>query len=213
MVAGSGLPEEAAMWEWLERQCELPPVEHHVWMMHSALFTESLDEPNYDITDRDQYLNWYFGIDEPYRSRIMSVFKETGATLVLSGHIHCRKRHEAEGIQFHINPSTAFKQWGNHWLDGDDSLGFIEYTVDSQGIRERFVPLAKEINSQRLWSRRTSQTRRSRLFEFMGKMILFVCLVKDDMSQRYCFGVRKSYSRIPKVIGKFCYVQINLTEH
>ncbi len=113
-------------------------------MMHSALFTERLDEPNYDITDPDQYLNWYFGLDEPHRGRIMEVLKAAGADLLLSGHVHCRKRHEAEGVRFHINPSTAFRQWGNHWPDGDDNLGFIEYTVTQHGIEERFVPLAAE---------------------------------------------------------------------
>lgn len=148
MVAGSGLPEEAPFWKWLEAQAERPPAEHHVWMMHSALFTERLDEPNYDITDPDEYLNWYFGIDEPHRSRIMDVLKATNAELLLSGHVHCRKRHEAEGVRFHINPSTAFRQWGNHWPDGDDSLGFIEYTVTADGIEERFEPLAKLSNAK-----------------------------------------------------------------
>mgnify|MGYP006299808373 CR=1 FL=1 len=141
MVAGSGLPEEKPFWAWLEAQRDTPRAPHHVWMMHSALFTERLDEPNYDIADPDEYLNWYFGIDEPHRSRMMEVFKATGGELLLSGHVHCRKRHQAEGMRFHINPSTAFRQWGGHWPDGDDTLGFIEYTVTGEAITERFVPL------------------------------------------------------------------------
>jgi len=147
-VAGSGLPEEDALWPWLEAQRGQQRAQHHVWMIHSALFTESLDEPNYDITDPKQYHNWYFGIDEPGRSRIFRVLKDTGADLLLSGHVHCRKRHEAEGIRFHINPSTAFRQWGGHWPDGDDSLGFIEYTVTEENLTERFVPLARVSNAK-----------------------------------------------------------------
>jgi len=143
MVAGSGLPEEAGLWPWLETQHREPRAGHHVWMIHSALFTQRLDEPNYDITDRKQYHDWYFGIDEPHRGRIMRVLKDTGAGLLLSGHVHCRKRHEAEGVRFHINPSTAFRQWSDRWPDGDDTLGFVEYTVTDEAIAERFVPLAR----------------------------------------------------------------------
>ena len=142
MVAGSGLPEEEALWRWMEAQREEPRARHHVWMMHSPLFTESLHEPNYDIRDPEQYVDWYFGIDEPARSRIMEVFKATGAEIVLSGHVHCRKAHEAEGIRFDIGPSTAFPQWGDRWADGDPALGFLRCDVTEQGIERRFAPLA-----------------------------------------------------------------------
>ncbi|MFP4499548.1 MAG: metallophosphoesterase family protein [Candidatus Hydrogenedentota bacterium] len=148
MVAGSGLPEEAPFWEWMEAQEDAAQATCHVWMMHSALFTETLDEPNYDIADPDEYLNWYFGVDEPHRSRIMKTLKATGADLLLSGHVHCRRWREAEGVRFHINPSTAFKQWGGHWPDGDDSLGFVEYTVSAGDITAEYIPLAAESHAK-----------------------------------------------------------------
>lgn len=143
MVAGSGLPEEKELWQWLEAQHEQPKAKHHIWIMHSALFTEDLHEPNYDITNPDQRTDWYFGIDEPARSRIMEVFKTTGTDIVISGHIHCRKLHRAEGIRFQIGPSTAFPQWGDRWEDGDPTLGFLKYDVTDQGIESTFVPLEK----------------------------------------------------------------------
>ncbi len=148
MVAGSGLPEEPALWDWLEAQRKQPKARHHVWMIHSAVFVDDLHEPNFDITDPEHYHDWYFGLDEPYRGRIVDVFKATGTTLVLGGHVHCRKKHRAEDIDYHINPSTAFKQWGKRWPDGDDSLGFVRYDVTDDGIDDTFVPLAKESNAK-----------------------------------------------------------------
>jgi len=143
MVAGSGLPEEDAFWDWLEAQRDEPRARFHVWMMHSALFVDRLDEPNFDITDPAHYHDWYFGLDEPHRGRVFDVFRATGATLVLSGHVHCRKKHVAGGIRFEIGPSTAFGQWGERWRDGDASLGFMRYDVSESGIEGTFVPLER----------------------------------------------------------------------
>ncbi len=143
MILGSGLPEEELLWQWLEAQVGQPPAQYHIWIMHSALFGDDLHELNWDITDAESYLNWYFGIDEPHRSRLMEVFQATGTNLVISGHVHCRKTHFAEGIRFDIGPSTAFPQWGDRWEDGDDTLGFLNYEVTDDGIVHNFVPLAE----------------------------------------------------------------------
>jgi len=143
MIAGSGLPEEAAFWDWTAEQAKLPRETRHVWMMHSAMFIEELHEPNIEIADPKRYLDWYFGIDEPMRSRLLEVFKATGTDLVLSGHVHCRRHCEVEGIRFHIGPSTAFSQWGDRWPGGDATLGFLRYDVTDAGIEHTFVPLAE----------------------------------------------------------------------
>ena len=76
MLAGSGLPEENDLWDWMESLRNEPRPKHHVWIMHHALFVEDPNEPNFDI--RERYLDWYFGVDEPHRSRIMGIFKELG---------------------------------------------------------------------------------------------------------------------------------------
>ncbi len=148
MTLGSGLPEEQPLWEWLEAVAALPRSQYHVWMMHSALFVDDLHEPNWDISDPAGYRNWYFAIDEPQRSRLMQVFKASGANLVLSGHVHCRKTHFAEGIRFDIGPSTAFPQWGDRWPDGDDTLGFLKYDIGDGGIECNFVPL-REVSQRK----------------------------------------------------------------
>ena len=143
MVAGSGLPEERAFWRWMDAQPEQPRTRHHVWIMHSALFIDDVDETNFDIIDPDHYLDWYFGIDNPARRHLLDVFRATGTDLVISGHVHCHRAHGVDGIRFEIGPSTAFGQWGNRWPDGDPRLGFLRYDVTDAGIRSTHVPLER----------------------------------------------------------------------
>ncbi|MCP4645001.1 MAG: hypothetical protein GY851_31455 [bacterium] len=141
MLPGSGLPEEEALWAWLEKQKEQPRARYHVWMTHYAIFVDAADESNFDITNRDHYHDWYFGIDEPWRGQLIDVFKATGATLVLSGHIHCRRSRTVDGIEYLIGPATCFPQWAGRWPDGDATLGFMRYDVDDNGMTGTFVPL------------------------------------------------------------------------
>jgi len=143
VIAGSGLPEEKEFWKWMESQREQPRAKHHLWITHYPLFIYDLHEPNFDIRDPKQYLNWYYNIDEPARSRIMDVFKATGTDLVISGHVHCRKVYYAEGIRFDIAPSTAFTFCLDQWEDGDPTRGFLRYDVTEQGIECTFVPLER----------------------------------------------------------------------
>ena len=141
VMINSGLPEEAQFWAWAEQQLQRPQPRQHVWIMHNALFADAPGEPNWDITDPKNYHSWYFGIDRPGRDRLLELFKGTGTTIVITGHIHCRRTVFAEGIRFDYAPATAFGQWGNRWPDGDDALGFLKYTVDGDDIACEFVPL------------------------------------------------------------------------
>ncbi|MBN1347922.1 metallophosphoesterase [candidate division KSB1 bacterium] len=143
MLLGSGLPEETALWQWLANQRNQPPAKYHIWIMHYALFINELHEPNHDIADPDHYTDWYFGIDEPHRSRLMDIFKATNTTRVITAHIHCRKDHFTEGIAFDLAPATCFAQWHDKWSDGDPTLGFLKYNVSQTGIEKTFVPLEK----------------------------------------------------------------------
>ncbi|HET6452819.1 MAG TPA: metallophosphoesterase [Armatimonadota bacterium] len=141
MIAGSGLPEENDLWDWMETQRNEPHARHHVWIMHYPLFIDEPNEPNFDI--RERYLDWYFGVDEPSRSRIMHIFKDTASDIVISGHIHCRRTTHVDGIRFDYAPATAFHQWADRWPDGDPTLGFLKYDVSEQGIECSFIPLEK----------------------------------------------------------------------
>ncbi len=123
ILLGSGLDEEKKLLQWLEKQKFQVKTKYHVWIIHYALFIDS--------------------IDEPYRSMIKEIFISTGTNVVISGHVHCRKTCFCDGIRFDIAPSTAFPQWGKRWKDGDVRLGFLKYDVSDKGINCTFVPLNK----------------------------------------------------------------------
>ena len=141
ILCNSGLPEEEELWRWMEDQAHLLAAEHHVWIMHYAPFIDHPGEGNWDITDSNQYLDWYFSVDQPARGRLLEVFKATGASIVISGHIHCRRHCEFDGIRFDFAPATCFGQFGERWPDGDTTLGFLRYDVSDSGIARTFVPL------------------------------------------------------------------------
>lgn len=142
MIINSGLPEEKKFWEWTETLKKESSEKNHIWIMHYALFIDDVNEPNFDITDSDQYLDWYFSIDKPGRDRLMELFKATGTTRVITGHIHCKKDHHAEGIAFDLAPGVAMSQYSNRWPDADNSLGFYRYNVDGDTITREFIPLS-----------------------------------------------------------------------
>ena len=148
MLAGSGLAEETALWKWMDQLAKSPPAKHHVWIMHYALFIDDLHEPNWDARRPDQFLQWYFSIDEPYRTRIFETFKATGADLVITAHIHCRRSRLVEGIRFDYAPATCSAQFADYWPDGDPTLGFTKYDVTEHGIDSTFIPLKKVSTKQ-----------------------------------------------------------------
>jgi hypothetical protein len=141
VVVNSGLPEEAAFWQWAEAQRARLPARHHVWTMHYALFADDPHEPDWYIVEH--YTDWYFCVDQPGRARLLSLFKDTHTDIVFSGHIHCRHSVVAAGIRFERAPAISFGQWPDRWADGDTTLGFTECTVTDDGIKTAFVPLAR----------------------------------------------------------------------
>lgn len=144
VVVNSGVPEETAFWGWAEKQMLRPKVKNQVWIMHYALFMDTLDEPDWDIGSH--YLDWYFSIDQPGKGRLTALFQATSADIVISSHIHCRKVSYQKGIRFEKGPATSFGQWEERWPDGDVTLGFLKYTVSEAEIRSDFIPLEKVHN-------------------------------------------------------------------
>jgi len=153
-LAGSGLPEEAVMWRWLDELKNLTPAQHHVMINHYALYIDDMDEPNADITDPESYTNWYFGIDKPYRSRIFDAYKAANVNVVFSGHIHCRRPAQiVNGIKFIKSPATAFSQWDDRWEDGDPNLGFFLCIVSDKDIDMEFIQLEKVSTATGAWGK------------------------------------------------------------
>ena len=108
MLLGSNLPLEKELWQWLEDQKQQSQTEHHIWLMHYALFADSLNEPAWDITNLDHYLEWYFTIDHSSKDKMMDIFLATHTDRVITGHIHCRKDFSAQGIAFDWRRQLVF---------------------------------------------------------------------------------------------------------
>jgi len=153
-LAGSGLPEEDKMWRWLDELKNLPSVQHHVMINHYALYIDDMDEPNADITNPETYTTWYFGLDKPYRNRIIEAYKAANVTIVFSGHIHCRRPEQViDGIRFIKSPATVFSQWDDRWEDGDPTLGFFHCTVSEEDIDVDLVPLELVSTATGAWGK------------------------------------------------------------
>ena len=143
-VAGSGLPEEAAFWHWMEARPDLPRARHHVFVTHYPLFIEQIEDSDFDITDPQQYTSWYLGINRDHRLRIFELIKRANVEIALSGHIHCRRPVQViDGIRFYKGPATAKSQARDRWADGDPMLGFQRFEVTDDRIQYHFIPLEK----------------------------------------------------------------------
>jgi len=141
-VAGTGLPHEERFWKMLERLPDLPSARHHVAMMHYWPFIEQLDEPAWDLTDADQYDNWYFSIDPPYRQRLWQRLKAARVNLIFCGHVHTgRPAQVVDGIRV-VRTQAAGNtgQLSERWPDADTRFGFHRCEVTETGIEVAFVP-------------------------------------------------------------------------
>ncbi len=143
MLMGSGLPEEKELWEFLKSLSKQPRCEHHIILTHYAMFVQTPDEKQYDLSKLDEYYEWYFSLDKVHRERLLPIFHECGVNRMITGHIHCRKDFEFDGISYNLSPGTCFGQWDDKWSDGCNDLGFYFYTVNGTEMSKEFIPLAK----------------------------------------------------------------------
>ena len=141
-VAGSGLPEEEQLWFLLNRLADLPRARHHVAMMHYWLYIDDIDEPTWDLTDKDQYLPWYFGIDREPRLRIYEKLKSAGVDMLFCGHMHTgRPVEEVDGMKvYKTSAGGNTAQMENRFSDFETRNGFEICTVSDGGIDVQFVP-------------------------------------------------------------------------
>ena len=140
-LAGSGLPQEERFWQMLERIPELPPARQHVAMMHYWPFMEQPDEPAWDLTDPDQYDNWYFSIDPPHRQRLWELLQANRVDILFCGHVHTgRPVQVVDGIRLYRTQSAGNSaQLAERWFDADTRYGFHRGDVTRDGIQVSFV--------------------------------------------------------------------------
>jgi predicted MPP superfamily phosphohydrolase len=141
-VAGSGLREEERFWRFMERLPELPPARYHVAMMHYWLYMNSLDEPSWDITRKDQYPFWYFSIDEPHRSRIFKLLKASNVNVLFCGHVHTGRPVEVvDGIRIYKTSAAGnTAQLKDRWDQIETRYGFHLCRVTEDDLEVSFVP-------------------------------------------------------------------------
>ena len=152
IIKDTALPSATELDRFLAELSELPKAEHHIMLNHYPLFVDEIDERHYDITDKQGYLAWYFGVDPEPRKHLIEAYQAAGVTHVLSGHIHCRRPPIThDGITYIKGASTAMKQFGDRWPDGDDALGFQVFTVTPNGIEFEFHPLTRESTRNDGW--------------------------------------------------------------
>jgi hypothetical protein len=141
-VAGSGLPEEERFWQFVERLPSLPPGRHHVATMHYWLYMDSIDEPNWGITKEDEYLFWYFGLDEPHRSRLFEALKKAKVKIMFCGHVHTGRPVEVvDGVRIYktsAGGNTA--QLTDRRGEIETRQGFHRCDVTETGVDVAFVP-------------------------------------------------------------------------
>ena len=141
-TAGTGLPHEEHLWRMLERLPSLPPAKHHVAMMHYWPFMEQPDEPAWDLTNPDEYDNWYFSIDPPHRGRLWELLQAANVEILFCGHVHTgRSVQEVDGIRVYRTPAAGnTSQLAERWTDAETRFGFQQCDVTPAGIEVSFVP-------------------------------------------------------------------------
>jgi len=81
----------------------------------------------------------YWTVNEPYRSRELSVLHKLGVRHMLVGHWHVGVVFERDGITWHVAPSTSRP------IPWSSPLGFAMHTISPNGdLKTEFVPLGTQ---------------------------------------------------------------------
>ena len=141
-VAGTGFPHEERLWNLLEKLPDLPRARHHVAVMHYWPFMEQPDEPTWDITDEEEYHNWYFSIDPPHRHRLLDLLRAADVEILFCGHVHTgRALQVVDGMRiYRTSAGGNTAQLESRWADAEVRQGFHRCDVGEGGIDVTFVP-------------------------------------------------------------------------
>lgn len=140
-VAGSGLPQEQQFWEFMEMLPTLERTRHHVAVMHYWLFMEDPDEPDWDLTNEEEYDNWYFSISPPHRQRIWKILQQAGVDILFCGHVHtARPVQHLDGIRIYRTQAAGnTAQLTDRWKEIDTRFGYHRCTVVDDRIDVEFI--------------------------------------------------------------------------
>lgn len=163
-VAGTGFKHEKRMWRMLENLEELPKGRHHIAIMHYWPFMENADEPTWNIEDPNQYDNWYFSVDNPFRIRILDLLDAAKVNVLFCGHVHTgREMVRYKGIDVYRAPSAGnTSQLEERWKNAETRVGYYQCEVGHDDLHVRFVPgkdQCEEFGTYGTWGHPTPEQR------------------------------------------------------
>jgi 3',5'-cyclic AMP phosphodiesterase CpdA len=135
-VLGSGLPEEADQWTWLESVASQVEGRNLVFFLHKPFWSPA-----------PEFTEHALAIEPSDRDRILGLFAKSTVKAVGSGHLHNYRRKVEEDILTVWGPSSAFivhslpATWG-----GLAQIGVVEYVIEGDTIESYFraIPTVTE---------------------------------------------------------------------
>jgi 3',5'-cyclic AMP phosphodiesterase CpdA len=97
-LLGSGLPDEAAQWTWLEAELAKRTPAPLYLALHHPLFLDTPDEPG----------GTYWNVEPAPRKRLLALLQQHGVRAVFSGHIHRGLRHCYSGTELLTQTAVSF---------------------------------------------------------------------------------------------------------
>jgi 3',5'-cyclic AMP phosphodiesterase CpdA len=97
-LLGSGLPEEADQWKFLEQELAKPSAKPTLLLEHFPLFIKTAEEPRQGT----------WNVPPEPRKRLLALVEQGGVRAVLSGHLHYPITNRLDGILCLGNAPTAF---------------------------------------------------------------------------------------------------------
>jgi 3',5'-cyclic AMP phosphodiesterase CpdA len=114
---GSGLPEEAQQWSFLERELANPYDGTRLLLMHFPPFVTRADEPNQ-----------YFNIDLEPRRRLLALLEGGNVRTILAGHLHRPIEWRTPSLHLLGAPAVSFGL-----PQGVQPVGWLLVTVAADG--------------------------------------------------------------------------------
>lgn len=97
-LLGSGLPQEAEQWAFLDKELARPSPLPTLLLTHYPLFTKTPGEPG----------GVYWNIEPEPRKRLLAALKQGGVKTVLSGHLHTPLNLHVDGISYITTQPVSF---------------------------------------------------------------------------------------------------------
>lgn len=135
MLLGSGEPEEAVQWRWLDRALSEAGDRSIAWFLHRPLFLESPDEPD----------TGYWSIKPAVRRELMTRVCEHRVALIASGHLHRWHDASRDGTRYVWGPSSGFLVGPSQAppMPGSARLGAVVHTFDGSSVSVDFAGIER----------------------------------------------------------------------